>query len=210
MLRQIKEAYIEQRVENGQQEKRHIVEVQIMPAEQIGGQLESQCPAGEIGDQIDGVIKMRLVVVNGVNEQIVQRQRQQGAEGRQSQHVLQQDMLAIGRQGSHHQCRSGGIVRAFHPHQDERALMRRDDHVLAVVQHVVVLRHITRVIVLHCAVAGVNIGRNPFNQSAVRINHPVVVVCRIMHRRIKPVGAAEQTDFVRGFKLVEPAGQVGG
>ncbi|MNS72386.1 hypothetical protein D3C72_1057960 [compost metagenome] len=211
VVAQAQEMHVEQRAEDGQQEKRHVMELQLVPVEQVGKDVESHGPGQAIGQHVQRVIGRGFFQGDGKNEKIEQSQRQQGADGRHHQEVFLAHQLAVIALRLHAEHGRARVIRAGKADQDVIRGTRRQLHVPAVVQQILVRALVARQQGLRCRVlpGAIHVHVHEVDQGVVRVDDPGGFSAVVAHLRIQPVGAAEQVDLAGRALARQPGGQGG-
>ncbi|OEZ57060.1 hypothetical protein JANLI_26310 [Janthinobacterium lividum] len=211
VVAQAQEMRVEQGAEDGQQEKRHVMQLQHVPVEQVGKDVEGHGPGQAIGQHVQRVIGRGFFQGDGKDEEIEQAQRQQGADRCHHQEVFLAHQLAVILLRLHAEHGRARIVGAGKADQDVICGARRQLHVPAVVQQIFVRPLVARQQGLRRRVwpGAIYVQIDQVDQGIVRVDDPGRYAAVVAHLRMQPVGAAEQVDLFGRALARQPGGQGG-
>ncbi|HEV7912909.1 MAG TPA: hypothetical protein VGP22_04030, partial [Albitalea sp.] len=198
------ELEVEQRVEHRQQEEADVVPVQVAKREPLRADVEGEPPGHRRREQVQRVVQQRLVTRAVEHEQVVEGQRAQRAERTQRQHVLGDHRLAEARFVDQLDARIACEIAAFQVHQHLRGRAGRQQHALAVVQHVLGVGLVPGLEDLRRGAGQDDAHLDTLDQAAVRVDDPAGVARFVAHPRMQPVAAAEQADAVGALLAGQP------
>ena len=211
VVAQAQEMHVEQGAEDGQQEKRHVMQLQLVPVEQVGKDVEGHGPGQAIRQHVQRVIRRGFFQGDGKDEEIEQAQRQQGADGSDHQEVFLGHQLAVVLLRPHAELGCARVVGAGKADQDVIRGARRQLYVTAVVQQIFVRALVARQQGVRRRVrsGAIHVQVDQIDQGIVRVDDPGRDAAVVAHLRMQPVGAAEQVDPFGRALARQPGGQGG-